>query len=69
MTIDPTLEYCNCGLTWRPKLYHKILMLVFGEYTRTCPRCGTRLTFKLANHVVKIRTETIKDKEEVYKNG
>ena len=44
-------------------------MLIFGTYTRTCPRCGTRLTFKLANHVVKIRTETIKDKEEVYKNG
>ena len=69
MNIDPTLEYCNCGLTWRPKLYHKILMLIFGTYTRTCPQCGTRLTFKLANHVVKIQTETIKDKESVYQNG
>ena len=67
--MNPKNQYCKCGRVWQPRLHHKILMLIFGTYTRTCPQCGTRLTFKLANHVVKIQTETIKDKEEVYKNG
>ena len=44
-------------------------MLLFGEYTRTCPQCGTRMKFKLMNHVVKTETKAIKNRDEVYKNG
>jgi hypothetical protein len=66
VTIDPKLQYCSCGMTWTPGTRHKILMLLFGEYTRRCPQCGTRMTFKLMNHVVKVRTEAIKDKEKLW---
>ena len=68
--IDPKVIFCTgCGLSWKPKLRHKLVMLIFGEYTRTCPQCSTRMTFRLINHVVKVDTETIKNRSEVYKNG
>ena len=69
MSIDPKIQYCTCGMTFRPGTIHKILMLLFHEYSWRCPQCGTRMTFMLANHVVKINTETIKNKGDVYKNG
>jgi len=69
MKIDPTLQYCTCGHTWKPKTMHKILMLLFGSYTWTCPQCHTQIKFKLINHVVKIETKVIKNKEKMWKNG
>ena len=67
--IDPKTHRCTCGNIWKPRLHHKILMLLFGTYTRTCPQCGTVMKFRLINHVVKTETKPIKNREEVYKNG
>ena len=69
VSIDPTLQYCQCGMTWRPGTIHKIIMLVRGTYSRTCPQCGTVMEFCLINHVVKVNTREIKNKGEVWKNG
>ena len=66
--IDPKLKYCTCGRSWKPGLYHKIMMLIFHEYTWTCPSCHTRLKFKLIYHVVKVETKKV-DKKELWKRG
>ena len=68
MTIDPKLHHCKCGMTWKPKTYHKIIMLVRGEYTRKCPRCGAVMKFRLIGHVVKVSSKKVLD-EEIWKNG
>ena len=67
--VDPTLQYCNCGFTFRPGLYHKLLMLLFNSYSWRCPKCGTKLKFKLVHHVVKVDTVSIKNREKVWRNG
>ena len=68
--IDPRLQYCtNCGQTWKPNTYHKIVMLVRGEYTRTCPQCQTKMKFRLMHHVVKVETERIKKDYELWERG
>ena len=51
--IDPELHYCRCGETWKPKLPHKIIMLIFGKYDHRCPICNDIMTFELVHHVVK----------------
>lgn len=52
--MNPKIQYCQCGYEWEPKLYHKVLMLVFGGYVWTCPHCQARVTFCLIGHVVKV---------------
>ena len=69
MTIDPKTHRCKCGMTFRPGLYHKIIMLLFNGYSWRCPQCGTVMKFRLINHVVKIETKKIPNKESVYRNG
>jgi len=69
MSIDPTLQYCRCGCSWTPGTIHKIIMLLFGSYTRRCPQCGAVMRFRLCNHVVKVDTESIKNRSEVWRNG
>ena len=66
MPIDPTLEHCSCGYSWRPGTLSKIVMLVKGEYVWTCPQCQSRLTFKLIHHVVKVDTKRVLD-ESIWK--
>lgn len=68
--IDPTLQYCStCGMTWKPRLHHKILMLIRGEYSRTCPQCQTVMRFKLMHHVVKTETRGLKNRDRIWKNA
>ena len=69
MGIDPTLQYCRCGYTWTPGTYHKLIMLVRGGYTYQCPQCLSTMEFRLVHHVVKVNTESIKSKGELWKNG
>ena len=52
--MNPKIQYCQCGYEWEPKLYHKMVMLVFGRYVWTCPHCQARVTFQLIGHVVKV---------------
>ena len=69
MGIDPCRHYCPCGCSWRPGTYHKLLMLLFGEYSWRCPRCHTRLKFRFIGHVVKVETIEVKNRKEIWKNG
>ena len=67
--FDPKLQYCKCGMTFTPGTYHKLLMLLFGEYSWRCPRCHSVLKFRLISHVVKVETESIKNRDKVWRNG
>ena len=67
--IDPLLNYCGCGYTFHISKLQQVRMLLFGDLVITCPRCGDRMTYRLIHHEVKINTETIRNREEVYKNG
>ena len=68
--IDPKLEYCTtCKCSWRPGLLHKLIMLITGEYIYTCPQCQTRMQYKLIHHVVKTKTEPVKDKSRLWRRG
>ena len=69
MGIDPLQHQCRCGCSWSPGTYHKLVMLLRGHYVHTCPRCQTRMTFRLIGHVVKVETVEVKNRSEVWKNG
>lgn len=64
--MNPKIQYCQCGCSWTPGTYHKIMMLLKGEYVWTCPQCQSRLTFKLIHHVVKVDTVKVLD-ERIWK--
>jgi len=68
MKIDPKIQYCQCGHTWKPKTRHKILMLIFGSYSRICPQCQAVMEFKLMNHVVKTNSKKVLN-ERIWENG
>lgn len=63
------MQWCNCGYCFQPSLYQKLIMLIWGEYVFTCPRCHSKLKFILVHHVVKVGTDTIKNPEKVWKRG
>ena len=67
--IDPRLQRCRCGYQFIPSLFMKVVMLVKGEYVKTCPRCQARMRFKLMNHTVKVETVEIKNRDRIWRNG
>ncbi len=69
MSSNPKLHHCKCGNHFVPKTRHKILMLLFGSYSWTCPQCHTKLKFELIEHVVKTNTEGIKNPEKIWRNS
>jgi LSD1 subclass zinc finger protein len=66
MGIDPKLHYCQCGQTFKPGIYHKLLMLFRGEYSWRCPHCQSVSKFRLVYHVVKIGSKPNKDRMELW---
>jgi len=56
---DPRLVWCKCGYHFKPNAWHKIIMLLRGEYVKTCPRCQGKLHLVLYNFVVCKRREYI----------
>ena len=64
--MNPKIQYCQCGYQWIPGTYHKIMMLLKGEYVWTCPKCQARITFQLIGHVVKVDTVKVLD-ERIWK--
>ena len=69
MGIDPKLHYCNyCHCSWKPKLRHKVLMLIFGSYTRKCNQCGSVMKFKCIHHVVKVDSKRVLN-ERIWENA
>ena len=69
MSIDPKLEHCQCGYTWKFTTIQRVRMLVFGDIIITCPRCGNRMRFRLIHHTVKMETMENKSRMELWKNG
>ena len=66
--IDPVKEYCACGYSFTPSLFMKIMLLVRGEYTVTCPRCHTEMELCLCSSVYVKRRKNNTDKG-IWKNG
>ncbi len=67
MVVDPVVQYCSCGHVFKPRVEHKIIMLMEGEYRHVCPDCGVVMVFELMNHVVKVDTLENKDKWKIWK--
>ena len=67
--MDPLRQQCQCGHTFYISTLQRLRMLIFGDMVITCPRCQNRMTFRLVHHTVKVNTESIKNKGEIYKNG
>ena len=59
--VNPKLQFCKCGYSFTPSVFMKILMLLCGKYVMVCPRCGSRITLKLINHVVVVKRESVID--------
>ena len=68
MTRNPKLQWCSCGYHFKPTLWMKIVMLVHGEYVKTCPRCQNRLHLHLYHFVVCKKREQVRT-DEIYKKG
>ena len=68
MPIDPTLEHCSCGYSWRPGTLSKIVMLVRGKYVKRCPRCGAVLTLHLSHFVYVSKREQTRD-NSIWRRG
>ena len=68
MKHDPTLQHCQCGYSWRPSLFQKVVMLVTGSYVKRCPQCQCRMKLVLYNFVVCKEREKL-DKKELWQNG
>jgi len=66
--IDPERVTCQCGYSWRPGTYEKIVMLVRGHYTKTCPRCQSHMKLVLIEHVVCVERNNL-DKKELWKRS
>ena len=69
MFMDPKLNRCQCGYTFYVSTLQKLRMLLFGDYTITCPRCGNRMRFRLIHHTVKVETIENKSRVELWRNG
>ena len=69
MSIDPELNYCQCGYTFHITSWQRMRMLLHGDLIITCPQCHNRMTFRLIHHTVKVNTESIKDKGRIWRNG
>jgi hypothetical protein len=68
MGIDPKRQTCQCGYSFIPSTWQKIIMLVRGEYVKRCPRCQCKLTLVLYSMVDCKKRENV-DKRELWKRG
>ena len=68
MKHDPKRQYCQCGYSWRPGTFEKLVMLIFGKYVKRCPRCQSRMKLVLYNFVVCKEREKV-DKRELWEHG
>ena len=66
--IDPYLNYCKCGWTFKISKLQKVRMLLFGDLVVSCPVCQSRMKFRLVEHAVKIETEEVKSRNDLWRN-
>lgn len=67
--MNPKSQWCNCGYTFQPSVYQKVIMLIKGKYIYTCPKCHSKLKFVLIHHVVKVDASSIKNPEKIWRRG
>lgn len=65
---DPCREYCQCGWSFKPNRWHRIIMLIKGKYVKRCPQCQCRMELVMYNFVV-CKRRIIVDKKELWKKG
>ena len=68
MIVDPKSQKCLCGYSWKPGIFQKMIMLLTGSYTKTCPQCHGKMTLKMIYHVVIVERENV-TKEDIWRNG
>ena len=68
MNYDPKIQRCSCGYQFIPSTFMKLVMLVKGEYVKTCPRCQSRMRLRMIHHTVCVKREEV-NKREVWRNG
>lgn len=66
--INPKQQTCKCGYNFIPSNFFKLRLLLFGDVSVRCPRCNSKLSFRLISHVVKVNTEKCLD-ERIWENG
>ena len=63
MSIDPKLQYCQCGYTWKFSKWELLLMFLGIRNTFRCPQCQAVMEFKLIHHTVKIKSKNVLDED------
>ena len=67
--INPCLIYCQCGqYSFEPSLWMRLIMLLRGSYTVTCPQCQARMRIIMVHHEVCIERKNNMNKE-IWQNG
>lgn len=66
--FNPKWEYCKCGQVFKPKLYHKVFILIFGKYTWNCPHCYHQIELKMCYHIFVNKRKDFKD-DKIWRRG
>ena len=66
MRLDPKLQHCKCGYTYRLSWYHYIKML-FQDITLRCPQCYTIHRYRLTYYVNEVWDNEVKrDNKQIF---
>ena len=68
MKVDPKLQYCQCGYTWKFSRWELLLMFLGIRNKFRCPQCQSVMEFKIIYHTVKLSSERVFD-DSIWKNG
>ena len=70
MLVDPMLKSCEvCGCRFYIGKFQRLRMLVFGDICVRCPRCQSKMTFRLIYHSVKLGNERNEAIFDVWRKG
>ena len=61
MKIDPKMNKCtNCSWTFKFNKFDLLRMLLFGDVLIVCPKCLTKMEFRLVFHTAKVSTDKVR---------
>ena len=63
MSIDPKLQYCQCGYTWKFNKLELLLMFLHLRNTIRCPQCQSIMEYQIIYHTVKMNTRKVLDED------
>ena len=68
--IDPKLQSCEvCNCHFYITKFQQLRMLLFGDIRVRCPRCQSRMRFRLVYHSVKVSNERNERVFDVWRKG